>query len=111
MKGAILLALAIAAPAERYSDDHVFRGVQFRNYAPSIRVVTYKSQAELSHSYEAVHKMPLGAGERVRAFAYGHPDGVCEIHLIDPELDYQPALLGHELAHCLYGHWHGIFIK
>lgn len=110
-------ALLVTEPAEaspRFVDNYAFRGVQFRNYIPSVRVVVYKTQAELRRAYEVIGKMPAGAADKDEILAFAHPrpdNAVCEIHIIDPEVDYEPAILGHEFAHCLYGLWHGVFIK
>lgn len=39
--------------------------------------------------------------------AWGELRGsACTIHIISPEVAYEPEWLGHELAHCIWGRWH-----
>ena len=42
----------------------------------------------------------------LRGFSYMQRNGTCVIHIIDPEEDYQPEIIGHEVAHCAYGSFH-----
>lgn len=32
--------------------------------------------------------------------------GKCTIFIKDPEWDYEPHMIGHEVAHCIWGEWH-----
>lgn len=45
-------------------------------------------------------------GFRIYGFTFIRPDGVCEVHTLDPAVNYQPAIAGHEMLHCFYGAWH-----
>ena len=31
----------------------------------------------------------------------------CEVHIVDPAVSWHPEWLGHEVAHCFFGRWHG----
>lgn len=42
----------------------------------------------------------------VRAFSYMEKDGTCVIHVINPDVDYQPEIIGHEFSHCAWGSFH-----
>lgn len=46
------------------------------------------------------------AGLRIYGFVFPRADGVCEVHILDPSINYQPAIAGHEMLHCFYGAWH-----
>lgn len=77
-----------------------------------IKIVTYKTYDAL----EKALKSHLGndpkysaiKASRVEAFSILElPEyDVCTIHMIDPEVSYEPEYVGHEMLHCIYGQWH-----
>jgi hypothetical protein len=80
--------------------------LQVRSYNPprydrQIRVVTHPSLAHLNQTYVALGRGSSGV------LAFSDIDGsVCEVHIVDPAVDYQATLIGHEMMHCIYGIWH-----
>jgi hypothetical protein len=54
----------------------------------------------------AIFWAPSLNAEVLAGFSYTQQNGTCVIHIIDPEVDYQPEIIGHEFAHCAYGSFH-----
>ena len=77
-----------------------------------VKIVTYKTYDAL----EKALKSHLGndpkysaiKASRVEAFSILElPEyDVCTIHMIDPDVSYEPEYVGHEMLHCVYGQWH-----
>jgi|TARA_R110000803_G_scaffold183188_1_gene245539 hypothetical protein len=45
--------------------------------------------------------------KNIQAFGRLFPStNKCIIYVRDPEWDYAPEFIGHELAHCIWGRWH-----
>lgn len=112
---AALSALVIAAPAEARSQQPTFRtskaadGFMFRNKeytddAPVIRIVEYPSAFALRAAHPGNKSGDVDAFSRIITMTDGRR--VCEIHVVDPDVKWMPEILGHEVAHCLYGRWH-----
>jgi hypothetical protein len=46
-------------------------------------------------------------GKYIVAFAETNAiRNTCVVHIVDPAVHYNPAFLGHEITHCLYGNFH-----
>lgn len=96
------------------ADGYVLGKPEFRQYGMNVQIITYPTtdaltlkfteSAKLSHA-KFIKKYDL------RGFAEYTNRGVCRIHIVDPEVRWQPHVIGHELAHCMYGAWHEERIK
>jgi hypothetical protein len=81
------------------SDGYVFEKKEFDRKQFATVIVVHPSLKELRESGPRVEGRDL--------MAYGIlSKGKCEIHIVDPEVSYEPKWMGHELAHCIYGRWH-----
>ena len=83
-------------------DGYVFENKEFTNR--NIRVTMYYYDSLESLRLEAQIREYSGF-EQLLAFAEGD-DMYCEIHTVDPKIDYRPERYGHELMHCVHGNWH-----
>ena len=84
------------------ADGYVFEAKQFTNYDIRVRMVYYSNISELQ--LEA-NIRKFANSDQLLAFAISQ-DNYCEIHSIDPMIDYKPERYGHELMHCIHGNWH-----
>jgi hypothetical protein len=85
------------------SDGYRFGEKQYEQSSVQVNVVTYKTREKLVASAKK-----LGVNnEDIAAFAILQKNGkICTMHIIDPEVSYEPEFIGHEFAHCVYGQWH-----
>jgi len=103
---ALLSSVSLAAdtPQGPAADGHTWKGAT-RNVNPvTVNIVTHKDIWSLRSA--AVFWAPNLEPSQIRAFSFVQRNGTCVIHIIDPEVDYQPEIIGHEFAHCAYGSFH-----
>lgn len=85
---------------------------EFTKSQRTVRLVTYPSPLLLRQSFLAVYKTSSEeiGNIQISAFVVQEQKGICEIHVIDPKIEWNSKkrrTMGHELAHCIYGNWHG----
>ena len=80
-----------------------FHGKEFSNLDQNIRVVLFDNEAKFRAM--AIKTFGYAQGRKIRGFAVWSEEG-CTIYIKDPEWVYEPEVLGHELAHCLWGKFH-----
>jgi len=99
-----LLFLASCNQPNVGADQYQFGKKQYENSAVAVNIVTYKTKADL---LRASRKYGVNNPDLV-AFSLLSPirTDVCEIHMMDPSVSYQPEFVGHEFLHCVYGQWH-----
>lgn len=80
-----------------------------------VEVVLHKDYESLRKAHERSDKVPTSDGPgsdkyKVAAFTLwwklGDNAVKCEIHIVDPAIEYRPETFGHEVTHCLYGSFH-----
>lgn len=105
-KLALLFGLLVASCNQPNvgTDQYQFGKKQYENSAVAVSIVTYKTKADL---LRASRKYGVNNPDLV-AFSLlsSTRKDVCEIHMIDPSVKYQPDFVGHEFLHCVYGQWH-----
>jgi len=84
------------------ADGYVFERKQFTNHEVRVRMVYYRNITELQ--LEA-NIRKFTNSDQLLAFAISQ-ENYCEIHTIDPMVEYRPERYGHELMHCIHGNWH-----
>jgi len=103
---ASLLALSLASCQPSADDGYTFEKAATRIEERPITVITHSSINELKQYYNSQpNHRKLGANEQLHAYTVIRPK-VCEMHVVDPKVSYDPVFMGHELTHCLYGEWH-----
>lgn len=110
----LALLLALANPTDGIAkaingqmiDTHKFDWAPEQKSDRPIHVRVYPNYQALNATFARLY--PGVIDPDVVAFAQMEAD-TCTIHVLDPKTDYQAAVLGHELTHCLYGHWHNPF--
>jgi hypothetical protein len=86
------------------ADGYKFGQSSFVRNHVKVKFVTYKTRTEF---ISAARKRDIENPGIVAAFTELQPPfDTCTIHIVDPQISYEPEWLGHELAHCLYGQWH-----
>lgn len=78
---------------------------QKRTTINNLKVKIYDSEEELTNAIESYLS---DKDDRLRAgFSTWSRTGTqCTIFVIDPETEEDLNTWGHEIAHCVYGHWH-----
>lgn len=100
-----LLALTSCNPVpQKGADGYTFREKQFERTEVQINIVTYKSQADLQRALG--NRAGVDASNVVAFSVLRPPFDTCTIHMVDPNVSYQPEFVGHEMLHCVYGQWH-----
>ena len=100
-----LTGCATSPPKFKYgSDDHQFLVKEYENLSPKINFVLLKSRTQ----YDSARKKKLGIHwDTVSAFTLWIPEtGECTIYIKDPEREWEPELIGHEVAHRIGGRYH-----
>jgi hypothetical protein len=108
----INLSAGTAAAAQRIRpidgppgvDGYVFQQKAFNRLALFVQVHEYGSRAEMQAAFRALFPK-LTPHPHLAGFTTWDEFG-CQVHVVDPAASYQPAILGHELSHCLHGDFH-----
>ena len=105
----IMIALIVASFASAQSfkfakDDHKFLVKEIENLTPIVEFILLETDEE----YDAARKEFIGHGwNKVSAFTrWNETEGTCKIYIKDPLWKYEPELIGHEVAHCIWGRFH-----
>jgi len=104
----LLLLLSFSADAQRIGkygkDDFKFLVKDGENLTPKVEFILLKNQQE----YDSVRKQYLGTNwKNISAFTlWNDSKGTCKIYIKDPKWKYEPELIGHEVAHCIWGRFH-----
>jgi hypothetical protein len=91
-------------------DGHLWEGKEWTHTFVSINVVEYKNYWDLTQDYKKVNGV-LPKGAVLNAFTTYDGLTTCTLHIIDPDLDYRPEIIGHELMHCVHGDFHPNHLK
>ena len=103
----LLLPLALVACNAEGSDGYKFEQKEYEHLAPNIEFRTVKNQTELEDAYRTANGTPLPTNRELKAFSILYPDTkTCIVFIIDPEEQYGPQWIGHEVVHCMYGQFH-----
>lgn len=107
MRSALPLLALLAACEPTAADDHRFVRKEFDNRVVTVTIVPHATVQDL-RAAAAAGNATIEAGREAMAWSVVYPQsGRCVIHVVDPAVSYQPEWIGHELAHCAYGRWHG----
>lgn len=103
----LLLVSGCSSSPSKFSygaDDYKFLVKEYENLRPKINFVLLKNKAE----YDSARKRKLGTKwDTVSAFTLWIPEtGECTVYIKDPEWKWEPELIGHEVAHCIWGRYH-----
>jgi len=89
--------------AGKGSDGYVFEEKEYTNLTPEIEFVVIPNQKE----FDRLQKKHAPNVEGLQAFARLFPSvNKCIIYIKDPEWQYAPEFIGHEVTHCIFGRWH-----
>ncbi len=87
-------------------DGYTFEEKQFERTESSVNIVLLDSRLDLLQKGWELG-IPKVLDKKLVAFSrVSLKSNKCTIYIIDPQEEYQPEFLGHELAHCLWGKWH-----
>jgi hypothetical protein len=104
----ILLLLSFSVGAQKLgkygTDDFRFLQKEIENLTPGVEFILAKNQKE----FDDFRKEFIGNGwNNVSAFTrWNEEKGTCKIYIKDPLWKYEPELIGHEVAHCIWGRFH-----
>lgn len=100
------LAFSTCAMAEMPGrDGYYFEQTGAANLTPQITFVVHPNVKALRLAMPASAQAVEGRMIKVRAWSE-LKDGRCVVHIIDPSVLYIPEMIGHEVAHCIYGKFH-----
>lgn len=90
-------------------DGFIFEGKDGEMLNPNVQFVIMKNQEE----FNEVRKKFFGHHwHTVQAFTRWRPETkTCIIYVKDPDWEYEPEFIGHEVAHCIWGNWHETGVK
>lgn len=98
--------LSCSKPIQEGKDGYTFETKQFDRSKVYVNLVLFDSHSELLNEGWKLG-IPRVLNRELVAFSRVSLDkNQCTIYLVDPQEEYQPEFLGHELAHCLWGKWH-----
>lgn len=85
------------------ADDYTFEAKEFEHTDISLKVVVIPDEKKFN---ELKAKYAPGV-DGLQAFSAINPmTKSCTVYIKDPNWEYQPEFIGHELAHCIWGRWH-----
>lgn len=88
------------------ADGYRFEQKQMDRRSFKVNVVVYTDANELRRAAaEALGPNPNVDPNYVVAFSVIKSSS-CTIHMMDPEVSYEPEFIGHEFTHCVYGQFH-----
>lgn len=116
----VVLGLLLAScnanppPTRRAADGFVFQIKQYEKTNFQMQVVVIKNQKE----FDKIAKDFFSTRERRPTSVVSQLDGFsrlqhlasgelnCIIYIKDPNWKYEPEIIGHEVAHCIWGEYH-----
>ena len=84
-------------------DGYAFRQKEFEHLEQNIKVVLFSNEESLRQTADKVFGPN---GKKIKAFAVWGKDNQCVLYIKDPDWQYEPEIIGHELAHCIWGKFH-----
>ncbi len=100
---AVALALTLSACNSEAADGYRFERKDTEHLAPDIVFVLHRNLSDLRRAAPEGTVDP----ETTNLMAWSKLAGnKCEVHIIDPQVSYQPEWIGHETTHCVWGKWH-----
>lgn len=86
-------------------DGYEFEEKQWQREEIALKVRFFPGKGELRQEAE---RLGVHGADHLNAFAVvGREESVCTVHLLDPELNpWEPGIIGHEVAHCIWGEFH-----
>jgi hypothetical protein len=116
MKNAVLVLAVLASGCASNSyfapklpvggDGYTFQRQEWSRPGMQVSIKVHPTQSELEAAMPKGVKVGKGyERENVHAFSEIKSTS-CVIHVVAPVHSWQPEWLGHELAHCFWGHWH-----
>jgi hypothetical protein len=98
------LMLSSCEPAPKQGKDgYIFGKKQYEQSPVTVNIITYKKQKEL---YQVAKSKGANYPKIVAFSVLSAKRDTCTIHMIDPNVSYEPEYVGHEFLHCAYGQWH-----
>ena len=84
-------------------DGYVFDRKEYEHTDVSIKFVLLKNEIERKNAFELFGKY----SDRIAGYTVQSEDtNECTIYIKDTDWIYQPEIIGHEVAHCIWGKWH-----
>lgn len=99
-----ILILAGCEPApKKGADDYLFESKEYEKTNLNIEFVILRNQSE----FDQAAKQYANGVQGLEAFGILIPsENRCILYIKDPEWQYVPEFIGHEVAHCIWGRWH-----
>ena len=99
------------------TDDYYFERKQYEDLDQVFKFTIIRDRAEWNRLLNKYHGRKLNK-KKLRAWTVLERDVTedgdfndaisCHVFMRDPEWVWEPEVLGHEIAHCLWGEWHTI---
>lgn len=89
------------------SDGYQFHSKEYTNEMTLITTKIFKTREEFNKEAERLGIQVQYGDEFLAAFSLVEKDPrFCTIYMVDQEVEYTPAFVGHEFLHCVHGQWH-----
>lgn len=86
-------------------DGYQFEEKQWQREEIALSVRVFAGEGDLRQEAE---RLGVDDSDYLHAFtAAGREESVCTIHVLDPDSNpWKPGIIGHEVAHCIWGEFH-----
>lgn len=90
------------------ADGYFFEQFQFTKTNMAISFVLYPNHRAVQIA-GIKNGIKVQDGYELEAFSFwttSKSGYSCQVHIVDPRIKYDPATLGHEVTHCIFGEFH-----
>ncbi|PTD19886.1 hypothetical protein [Sphingomonas fennica] len=104
--GLFALAALVGCQPPTAKDGYRFERAEWSNSQLRVTLVLHPSIEDLDREGRRAGAI-VQRDEGIAAWSLIDAHGNCTIHIVDPTRLYLPEFIGHELAHCAFGRFHG----
>ena len=86
------------------SDGYRFLEKEYENLSPGVEFILLRNPQDQKETLTDVFGRKW---KKIAGFTYWNEEkGTCRIIIKDPTWKYEPEIIGHEVAHCIWGRFH-----
>lgn len=86
------------------ADNYRFLVKEYENLSPGVEFILMRNEEDRKETMRRVFGRNW---KKIAGFTYWNEDKkTCRIVVPDPAWEYKPELIGHEVAHCIWGKFH-----
>ena len=86
------------------SDGYRFLVKEYENLSPGVEFILIRNEEDREKTLKKVFG---NRWKKIAGFTYWNQNKeTCRIYISDPAWKYEPEVIGHEVAHCIWGRFH-----